>query len=108
MTRNDLLLIAALAILSASPIFFATGRSNTATIKIDGAVVRTVDLTADATFTLKTPRGENVVEIKNGAAAVIAADCPDKICVKTGAIRAAGEIIACIPHGVLIEVLRNE
>ncbi len=32
------------------------------------------------------------------------ADCHDKICVKTGAISQKGEVIACLPHKLIIEI----
>jgi len=35
---------------------------------------------------------------------VAQADCPDKICVHTGPISQEGEVIACLPHGVIIYI----
>jgi len=48
--------------------------------------------------------GKNIVEIKSGAVSVIEADCPDKICIRRGAIKNVGETIACVPHKLLIEI----
>ena len=61
-------------------------------------------LTAEETFTLESDSGKNIIEVKNGAVSVIAADCPDKVCVRRGAIKNLGEVIACVPHKVLIEI----
>ena len=106
MTRNDLILIAVLIIFSLMPltIDFDFGK-NFALIKIDGAIIRKIDLTAEETFTLESDSGKNIIEVKNGAVSVIAADCPDKICVRRGAIKNLGEVIACVPHKVLIEIV---
>ena len=99
MTRNDLILIAVLMTFSLMPLAFDfDSGKNFALIKIDGAIVRKIDLTAEETFTLEAGGGKNVVEIKNGAVSVIASDCPDKICVRRGAIKNTGEVIACVPH----------
>lgn len=46
----------------------------------------------------------NTVVIENGEAYIKSADCPNQICVKTGRISKAGEQIACIPNGVLVEI----
>ena len=33
------------------------------------------------------------------------ADCPDKLCVKTGRISKTGETIVCLPHRVVVEII---
>ena len=105
MTRNDLILIAVLIIFSLAPlaIDFDSGKKF-ALIKVNGEVVRKIYLTVEETFTIETGGGKNIVEIKNGAVRVTEADCPDKICVRRGAIKNLGETIACVPHKVLIEI----
>ena len=106
MTRNDLILIAVLIIFSLTPLVRNfDSEKKFAVIKIEGAVVHKVDLSEEKIFTLETSGGKNIVEIKNGAVAVIEADCPDKICVRRGAIKNVGEVIACVPHKILIEVV---
>ena len=32
------------------------------------------------------------------------ADCPDKVCVKTGKIKKPGQTIVCLPHRTVIEI----
>ena len=46
----------------------------------------------------------NLIRVEQNTIAIIAADCPDKICVHTGAISQPGEIIACLPHKLIIEI----
>ncbi len=105
MTRNDLILIAVLMILSLMPLVqsFDSGKKF-AVVKVRGVIVREIDLTADETFTINAGGGENVIVIRGGAIGVAAADCPDKICVRRGLIGNVGEVIACVPHELLIEI----
>ena len=105
MTRNDLLLIAVLMIFAMIPLaLMSDADKKIAVVKIDGRIVRELDLTAEETFTLETRGGKNFIAVRGGTVAVVAADCPDKICVRRGVIDTVGETIACVPHGVLIEI----
>ena len=105
MIRNDFILIAVLIIISLTPLAMNfDSEKKFAVVKINGAIVQEIDLTADEIFKLATDDGENVIEIKNGTARVISADCPDKICMRRGAIKNFGEVIACVPHKLLIEI----
>ena len=109
MTRNDCLLIALLMIISLAPLVPSSQFlvPNHALIKVDGTIVRKLDLSAEERLTLEAGGGKNIVEIKNGAVSVAEADCPDKICVRRGAIKHVGEAIACGPHKVLIEIVSD-
>ena len=42
--------------------------------------------------------------IEDESIAVVDADCPDLVCVKTGKASKKGDVIACLPHKLLIEV----
>ncbi len=108
MTRNDCLLIALLLLVALSPLMIDSGSEKIfALIKVDGVLVRKLDLSAEARLELEAGGGKNIVETKNGAVSVAEADCPDKICVRRGAIRHVGEAIACVPHKVLIEIAED-
>ena len=108
MTRNDCLLIGVLLLAALSPLMINSGsEKNFALIKVDGVLVRKLDLSAEARLELEAGGGKNIVEIKNGAVSVAEADCPDKICVRRGAIKHVGEAIACVPHKVLIEIAED-
>lgn len=52
--------------------------------------------------------GHNLVRVKDGAVMVAEADCPDKVCVRTGPIRQEGQVIACLPHKVIIYIPHKE
>ncbi len=101
----DIFLIIFLLVLSFIPLMFARHtKAKTAVITINNEPYKTVDLSVDDNFQIKTPKGENTVEIKNNSIAVISADCRDSLCVKSGAISKPGEVIACLPHKLLIEI----
>ena len=104
MTRNDMILIVTLMIVALVPCPLSLAPSKIAHVTVDGSLVREVDLSSDETFTLESNGGRNVVEVRGGKISVVAADCPEKICVRRGAISCGGEVIACVPHKLLIEI----
>lgn len=48
--------------------------------------------------------GVNTIEVKNGSICMTEANCPDLVCVYTGNISHTGEVIACLPHGLIITI----
>ena len=50
------------------------------------------------------PNGEMKIEVKESRIRVAWSDCPKQLCVNTGWIKTAGEIIVCVPNKVLIEI----
>lgn len=106
--KNDVLLILLLLLLGALPLLTIFDRHEhlCAQITVDGTVERVIDLSDGKyeEFDISTTRGRNSIKIENGAVSVHSADCPDKICVKSSPIRNPGEIIACLPHKLLIEI----
>lgn len=55
-------------------------------------------------ITVESDLGSNIIEISNGKVRIIDADCPDKICVRDGAISAPGSMLVCLPHKVVIQI----
>ena len=68
----------------------------------DGALVRTIDLTVDQTFTVERGGGVNVITVRDGKVAVTEADCPDHTCMAMG-FRNGGTPIVCLPNALVIE-----
>ena len=110
LSRWDVLLLGALLLCSFLPLaVFGWGGSPVATavIAVDGATRREIPLTTHEgreTFTVDTPNGTNEITVDGRTIAVTDADCHDKICVKSGAMERKGEVIACLPHKLLIEI----
>ena len=77
-----------------------------AVIKVDGKVIKTLDLNSGET-TIEVngyQGGVNKVVINDGKVSMTEADCPDELCVKTGKISRVGETIVCLPHRVVVEI----
>lgn len=106
--RMDFILIAvvlAAALISAAFVYMTHNKGDMAVINVDGNVISELSLSENTTITVEGYQGgSNVVSIIDGKAYVSEADCPDKICVKTGGISRAGEAIVCLPHRVVVEI----
>lgn len=105
--RNDAILIAAL-LLAAGVLALWLGLTRqaggVARVQIDGETVLELPLGQDTQVVLGDGGHTNTLVIKNGAAQVIAADCPDQVCVRQGAIRYSGESIVCLPHKLIVSI----
>lgn len=74
-------------------------------IQLDGAVYDTLSLDEDAVFTIEDGKGGyNVIQVKDGAVRVSEANCSNQVCVNTGTVSHAGEIIACLPHRLILSI----
>ena len=104
--RYDVLLIAAV-LLAAAALALAVrpgGPGAQVLVLRDGEELGRYPLGEDRTLTI----GEaeyNVLEIRNGRAAVTDANCGDHTCIRTGAVSRAGERIICLPHRLEIRIV---
>ena len=83
--------------LAASAILYFGGERKTANIYVDGKLYRSIDLAAVTeaqTFTVETERGRNVIEVERGRNRVSEADCPDRVCMRSGARSAVATMSA--------------
>ena len=71
-------------------------------VRVDGQETARYPLNRNGTHLLNG--GSNTLVIEGGAAYISEADCPDKICVRSGGLSRHGETAACLPHGLLLEV----
>ena len=109
--KNDLLLIAILLIFAVICLFLITiGKTEGAVIQIvrDKTVIESHPLTVDQQIELSNESGSNTLLIQDGKASMIAADCPDGLCVQQKAIGYNGETIVCLPHKLVIRVVSGE
>lgn len=73
-----------------------------AVIRVNGAIEGTYPLSEDREISINN--GSNILQIKNGKAKMIEADCPDQICVHQKAVSANHENIICLPNKVIVEI----
>ena len=108
--KRDIILVLSMVIIAAAAfliINFAVKKDGSyAVIKVDGKVIKTLDLNSGET-TIEVngyQGGVNKVVIYDGKVSMTEADCPDELCVKTGKISRVGETIVCLPHRVVVEI----
>ncbi len=101
-----LLIFISVVVLSLLCVHIISGDKAGAVVRITegGNIVGEYPLSEDRTISLS----HNTVMIKDSSVCVSDADCPDKLCVKQGLITDAGEVIACLPNRVTVEILASE
>lgn len=106
------IVIACILVISSVSVFaymkFFAGSHHIAEIKQDGKVIKTVDLDKvkdgqDIRISYDTDH-YNIVRIEKGRIRITDADCPDKVCVKTGWITQPGQSVICLPHKLIINI----
>lgn len=107
MKRKDIILISVILILALAGfgILQLTRKDgNTVVVTVDGEKVYETVLSEEQVYQIPVNNGKNVLEIRDGAARMKEADCPDQICRKHKEISKSGETIVCLPHKVVIEI----
>lgn len=107
-SRADLILLAVLAVIGVGllilPSLLPQSDRLVAEVTVNGEIVLTLDLqTAAARETYSLENGV-VLVTENHTVAFLSADCPDKVCVQTGALSRVGEVAACVPTGTVVTV----
>lgn len=104
--RNDFLLLLLILIVALAAGFFlvvkGTQPGMTAVVTVDGKEVGRYSLLQEKEIAIGDT---NVLVIKDGAADMILADCPDQVCVKHPAISKTGESIICLPNKVVVTIV---
>ena len=105
-TKYWIILFAALAALciAFSLPLLTSEQAAYAEIRVDGKLVKTVDLSVDQEFTIN---GKNTVTVRDGAIAVTWADCPDHYCMKRGYCTGGTDIV-CLPNRMVISFVGEQ
>lgn len=108
--KGDLIIIVCAAVICALlflPKLFHGDGSPVAKVYENGGIIHEIDLSAvTESYELKIKGA--VLLIENGAVSYIEADCPDKICVKTGHLSKAGDTAACVPNKTVVTVTNKK
>ena len=107
-TTADKILVAALLILNGW--LFAnwgTGfsKGDWVVVTVNQKETIRLSLDQDQTTHVKGPLGLTEVEIKKGQARIVRSPCKNKVCIKSGYIRYADRLTACIPNRVVVRIV---
>lgn len=106
--KGDIAALACMLLLALTAflVFYFSGGSRKgaeAVIFVDGAEKERCSLAENQTFTVLLEDGSyNLVLIEGGRVQVSDADCPDRLCVRQGAVSQNGESIICLPHKLVV------
>lgn len=109
MTRGDRILILVVACVTLFSIPFVSMASTALAGKADRAVVdapggrTTLDLSRDARYEIQGHQGVLCLSVVAGEVRAVDADCPDRVCVRSGVAR-PGRPIVCAPNGVSVSL----
>ncbi len=105
-TKTWILIFAVLIVVCAAGMLLlcATGQDGqTVQIWSNGELYKTVNLSKNQYFYVKTGSGSNTVVIDNGTVFVSEASCPDGICIAHGVAR-PNDPIVCLPNQLIVEI----
>ncbi len=77
-------------------------------IETDGKIFHVAPLNVDTSIAVPGPLGTTFVIIHGGAVHVSSSPCHGQICVNTGEISYAGQLIVCVPNKVVVRVTGQE
>lgn len=98
------IVIAALSVYLIMHIYNKHSVGKMAVVSVSGEEYGSYSINKNQTVKIETEYGLNYLEIKDGEAKIIDADCPDKYCIHQSAISKKGEIIVCLPHKMTVEI----
>jgi hypothetical protein len=113
-TKNTIFLVGILLVFSVIGLIVqklkVSDSGKVVVVTVNGYRTATLDLDHDAEKIIgdKEHGDYNIVQVKDGKARVSEANCSNQVCVLTGEISKEGEIIACLPHGVLVYIEDRE
>ena len=101
---DAVIIVAMICAALAAGAFLGAGRPDVVTVFRQNAVAAEYPLGADAAFTVNGLLGPLDIEIKNGTARIIHANCPKKICRQSGGISNSHGQLICAPNNVMIQI----
>ncbi|MGN1112817.1 MAG: NusG domain II-containing protein [Acutalibacteraceae bacterium] len=100
-----ILLVALLALLSVLFVFSSNGSPKYASVKLNGIAIAEYSLHRTGEYELSGENGITLtLVIEKDGVFVRHAECPDKLCEKTGKISGAGQSIICLPAKISISL----
>ena len=81
---------------------------STVLVDVAGKTVEKLDLRENGTVTVRGEKGELTIEVRDGRVRVAEADCPNRICVRTGWRSRGGDVIVCVPNRAIVRILGKD
>lgn len=101
---GDIGVLILLLVLALLLFVFPTGDAGqTCIITWDGGET-TLPLSEPTTFTVESRGHTLTIAIENGTVCVTETTCPDALCMAAGEISHGGEMLVCVPAGVVIRI----
>lgn len=89
----------------------AQGNSDELVVTVHGDVYATYPLSKDGIYTVTTGNNDenvNTFQIKDGIVSMLDANCPDGYCIHSKSIENNSEIIVCLPHELILEIVSDD
>lgn len=110
--KGDLIIVAFIIVLAVTTLIFMLPKSydeNILEIYLDGELIQSVELVEGEYQTIEIDEtAQNTIEIDGLQVRIIEATCYDSVCVNTGYISKAGEVIVCMPNKLLLKIVGDE
>lgn len=109
--KGDIVLVGVIIVavviwFAAASIFRGKSEDKIAVVKQDDKVLRRIDLDtmqSDERINISGSYSE-VILVEKGRIRFEEADCPDKVCVKTGWLTKKGDVAVCLPNHTIIKI----
>ena len=104
MTRGDAAIVGVviLCALASVPVALAGASAGSDAVIISGPGGTTaIDPRVDGAYAIEGRTGTVIVQASDGEVWVASADCPDRLCVRSGLVR-PGRPVVCAPNGVSV------
>lgn len=103
-----LLLAAGLVGASFGAFWGPRGEGQEVLVTVDRERITELSLHQDGTFEIEGRIGVSTIMVDGGRVRFMDSPCPGRYCVHSGWLRFSGEVAACLPNGVVVEVLGGE
>ena len=104
-TKFWILIVSCILLLCLGLVFWLSRpgeKASTVTVLSEGKVLYVLSLSADQQIEVTSKNGTNTVTVKDGKAAVTAADCPDGHCMARGFCDRGAQIV-CLPNRLVLQ-----
>ena len=106
---RDICLIIAIALVGLCLLLFSGSKAvpgSVVGVEVDGKKVADYSLSSDGVYVLNG--GTNTLEIRDGKARIVDADCPNMHCVRQGWIGSEGQSIVCLPNRLIVSITGSD